>query len=218
MQLIMSNTILVSEIFKSIQGESTYAGLICSFIRLAGCNLLCSYCDTLYARKNGTEMEIDLILKKVKDFSTELVEITGGEPLLQKGTIILAKKLIESGKKVLVETNGSIDISVLPPECIIIVDVKCPSSGMCGSFLESNISYLKKSDEVKFVIGCKEDFDWALSFIEQFSLFNNTVILFSPVSEKMEFSELAELIIQSNLPIRLQLQLHKIIWGNLRGK
>lgn len=162
-------------------------------------------------------MPIPAIIEKVEDFSTGLVEITGGEPLLQQGTAALIRKLIAQHETVLVETNGSLDISILPKECIRIVDVKCPSSGMAHSFLERNIASLRPHDEVKFVIGSREDFDFALAFIGRHVLQKKAELLFSPVSGSVPPEELARWILESNAPVRLQLQLHKILWGDRRG-
>lgn len=213
----MNNSLLVCEIFRSLQGESTNTGRICAFIRLAGCNLECSYCDTPYARSGGRMMSIEAILGVINGYATQLVEITGGEPLLQQGTVHLARQLLACRKTVLIETNGSLDIGPLPPECIRIVDIKCPSSGMQHSFMERNISRLRSGDEVKFVIGTREDFDWALSYVKHHSLESKCTILFSPVGGRLLPEELAQWILDADAPVRLQLQLHKILWGDKRG-
>lgn len=213
----MSDALLICELFKSIQGESTHAGRICAFVRLSGCNLSCSYCDSSYARSGGKMMSFSLLEETIAGMSCDLVEITGGEPLMQKGTARFAKRLLSSGKSVLVETNGSFDIGVLPSGCIRIVDVKCPSSGMSHSFLERNIARFRRKDEVKFVIGTREDFEWAVSFVGVHALAEKVTVLFSPVTGSMPPADLAEWIIEENLPVRLQLQLHKVIWGNRRG-
>lgn len=209
----MSDTLLICELFKSIQGESTFAGRVCTFIRLAGCNLSCSYCDTSYARRGGKVISIATLIDEVEALSCDLVEITGGEPLMQQGTADFAKKLLDAGKTVLVETNGSFDIGILPQNCIRIVDVKCPSSGMSHSFLERNIVQLHPRDEVKCVVGDRDDFKWALSFIRRHRLPDKVVVLFSPVMGKVQPTQLASWILEENAPVRLQLQLHKIIWG-----
>lgn len=213
----MNETLLVCEIFKSIQGESTHAGRLCAFVRLSGCNLFCSWCDSSFARYGGKVMSFKEILEKIGEFSCDLVAITGGEPLLQKGTADLARRLLDRGKTVLVETNGSLDIGALPSGCIRIVDVKCPSSGEERSFLERNLAHLHHGDEVKFVLGTREDFDWALAFVERHGLSGRLTVLFSPVSGKIPPAKLAQWIIETNAPVRLQLQLHKIIWGEKRG-
>lgn len=214
----MSDTLLVCELFKSIQGESTRAGCVCTFIRLAGCNLSCTYCDTTYARSGGRVVSFAELLKEVEVFSCDLVEITGGEPLMQPETAAFAKILLETGKSVLIETNGSFDIGILPDNCIRIVDVKCPSSGMSHSFLERNIAQLHPCDEVKCVISDRDDFEWALSFVRLHRLSDKVVVLFSPVTGRIQPAQLASWILEENAPVRLQMQLHKIIWGeNVRG-
>lgn len=213
----MSEILRCCEIFKSIQGESTFAGCICSFVRLAGCNLACTYCDTRYAHNDHTELSADAVVAMVQQHATHLVELTGGEPLLQQAAAVLARQLLALGKTVLVETNGSIDIGILPTGCIRIVDVKCPSSGMCGSFDEHNLSQLTSSDEIKFVIGSHDDFAWALEFINRHQLQNRTKMLFSPVTGVLQAVQLAQWILDASAPVRLQLQLHKLLWGNKRG-
>lgn len=213
----MSSTLRVCEIFRSIQGESTRAGVVCIFVRLSGCNLNCSYCDTVYAGKEFSIMTVSEVVDRVATFSGDTVEITGGEPLLQSATPELAERLVAEGKTVLVETNGSIDIGVLPAGCVKIVDVKCPSSGMCGSFLEDNIGRLESGDEVKFVIGSAADLDWAGSFVRNASLCDRCTVLFSPVASSVAPADVAQWILEYDLPVRLQVQLHKIIWGDRRG-
>lgn len=206
----------VCEIFKSIQGESTYAGCPCTFVRLSGCNLNCLYCDTKYAFAEGSDMTIDTILSAVKGFGNSLVEITGGEPLIQNETPLLCTELIKTGCKVLVETNGSLDISVLPDSCVRIVDIKCPGSGN-PDFNENNISYLNQYDEIKFVISSIDDFDWALNKLNIYDLSNKCTVIFSPNSFTVAPSQLAQWIIDRDAPVRLGIQLHKIIWGERRG-
>jgi 7-carboxy-7-deazaguanine synthase len=213
----MNESLLICELFKSIQGESTFSGAVCVFLRLAGCNLNCTFCDTSYARDGGTVMTFSAIHEKIERYGSSLVEITGGEPLLQQGTAVFVSQLLAGKKTVLVETNGSLDIGVLPAGCIRIVDVKCPSSGMSHTFLERNITHLQLNDEVKFVIGSKEDFTWARSFIEKHSLDKKCTILFSPVVNKVPPADIARWIIDDDVPVRLQLQLHKLIWGDVRG-
>jgi len=213
----MSSTLRVCEIFRSIQGESTRAGEVCVFVRLSGCNLKCSYCDTVYAGKEFSIMTLSEVVDRVAAFSGDTVEITGGEPLLQSATPTLAERLVAAGKTVMVETNGSLDIGVLPQGCVRIVDVKCPSSGMCGSFLEDNIGRLEPGDEVKFVIGSAGDLDWAGSFVRNARLCDRCTVLFSPVVRCVAPADVAEWILEHDLPVRLQVQLHKIIWGDRRG-
>lgn len=207
----------VCEIFKSIQGESTHAGKVCSFIRLTGCNLHCSYCDTAYALTGGEEFSLEQVVREVQEHRTKLVEITGGEPLLQTETPLLCKRFMELGYTVHVETNGSIDISCVPPPAIRIVDIKCPSSGHEGSFLNKNFSLLTPSDECKFVLSDKDDFFWALDVVCKENLHEIATVLFSPNMELLPPKDLAEWIIEENAPVRLGMQLHKIIWGDRRG-
>jgi 7-carboxy-7-deazaguanine synthase len=207
----------ICEIFKSIQGESTYAGSVCSFVRLAGCNLSCTWCDTLYAQSGGTDRSIDNLATQVRAHKTRLVEITGGEPLLQGETPALCKRFLDERYTVLVETNGTLDISLLPRGCIRIVDIKCPSSGHAGSFLEKNYSLLQSGDECKFVIAEKADYDWALDVVRARSLDRSVTVLFSPVLSLLAPRQLAEWIVADSAPVRLGLQLHKFIWGNKRG-
>jgi len=207
----------LSEIFYSLQGESSYAGLPCVFVRLAGCNLRCTYCDTKYAYEPEFTLSIKEIIKEVERYHpVKLVEITGGEPLLQADSIELMKLLINKKYDVLLETNNSISLKDIPQEVIKIVDFKTPSSGMCNSILWDNIKYFNGNDELKFVIADRQDFDWSLGIINKYDLIKHH-ILFSPVYEKLDRKELAEWIIETKLPIRLNVQLHKLLWGDSRG-
>lgn len=202
----------INEIYKSIQGESTYAGLPCVFVRTTGCNLRCVYCDTAYAFYEGEEMTLPQILKKVDLFRIPLVELTGGEPLLQKETPDLVKQLLDKKYTVLVETGGSLDISKLDPRAIRVMDLKCPSSGEMESMNWDNLQYLKPQDEVKFVIGDERDFYWSANVVKEHRLQKKCPVLFSCVFEKLEPQKLAEWILKENLQVRLQLQLHKFVW------
>lgn len=212
-------TLLVNEIFYSIQGESLYSGLPCTFIRLAGCNLRCAYCDTQYAYDEGTEIEINNLIKKISGFGCSLVEITGGEPLLQEETPLLIEKLIDDNYTVLLETNGSIDISSIDKRCIKIIDIKCPSSKMFSKNNLDNLNKLGEKDQVKFVIGNRNDYDFAKKIVKQIpENFPWANILFSPIYNKIELSDLAQWILKDKLSVRFQIQLHKIIWPDiLRG-
>lgn len=203
----------VIEFFKSIQGESTRAGMVCSFVRLSGCNLSCTYCDTKYAMDGGTEFTVDEVLTMVEDFGSNLVEITGGEPLLQQDTPALCRRLMENGHTVLIETNGTQDISILPEGCIRIMDIKCPGSGSSIFFQTENLHHLRSYDECKFVISDKDDFDWALQFIRTHHVYQKCTVIFSPNLKTLSAGDLAEWILDSSMPIRLGLQLHKMIWG-----
>ena len=209
----------VCEQFKSIQGESTYAGLPCSFIRLSGCNLCCSYCDTPYAAGPGSPLAIESVMAVVAGHGCGLVEVTGGEPLLQVETPELCRRLLDRGYTVLVETNGSLDIAALPAGCIRIMDVKSPSSGMAAKFREKNIDSLISSDQVKFVISGHSDFSWAREFVHSRRLDNRCTVIFSPVQGACAPQELAKWILETKTPVRLGLQLHYYIWGpNTRGR
>ena len=203
----------VCEIFASIQGESTYAGLPCIFVRMTGCNLRCKYCDTTYAYDQGSEMTVEDIIDAVRFFGFNLVEITGGEPLLQRDTGALISLLLNMEFKVMVETNGSADIGDIDRRATIIMDVKTPGSGMSDSMRIENIALLKKSDELKFVITDKVDYDWARAMVRQFSLSGKCTVLFSPVYGKLEPLELSKWIIADKLPVRINLQLHKYIYS-----
>ncbi len=202
----------VNEIFHSIQGESTLAGWPCAFIRLSWCNLRCDYCDTVYAYEEGKDMSIDQIIDKVSEYKVQLAEITGGEPLVQDETPELARRLLENGYKVLVETSGSLDISVLPEKCVRIVDFKTPSCGMAGKNLWRNIEFLTDNDEVKFVVRTREDYDWAKERISEHGLLDICPVSVSPVFGELENQKLAEWILSDSLQVRLNLQIHKYIW------
>ncbi len=207
----------LAEIFYSIQGESSFAGLPCIFIRLSGCNLRCSYCDTKYAYKTNFELTIDEILNRIKEYAPlSLVEVTGGEPLLQNETYLLLNKLLKNKYKVLLETNGSILLDKVTKNVIKIVDIKTPGSKMSDKMNWENIKYLNQKDEVKFVLTDKTDFDWALEKVLENNLLKYKV-LFSPEISKLNPMVLAEWILKLKLPIRMQLQIHKIIWGDRRG-
>ena len=206
-------SLIVNEIFYSIQGESIYSGVPCVFVRLTGCNLRCSYCDTAYAYYEGVELRIEEILSRVCNYKCRLIEITGGEPLLQGDTPLLIDRLLKKKYEVLLETNGSIDISVVDSRCIKIVDIKCPSSGENDKNDLENLKRLNQKDQIKFVIGSRKDYEFAKKTTKLippgFSMRN---ILFSPLIEQMHPSQLAEWILEDHLSIRLQIQLQKIIW------
>lgn len=210
----------VSEIFLSIQGESTYAGLPCVFIRFAGCNLSCAWCDTGFARsaEGARELTAAEVLSEVRRFSCRLAEITGGEPLLQDGSRVIMQALLDDGYVVLLETNGSVSLAGLDRRLVKIVDVKCPSSGHAGSFLIENLEYLSPDDEVKFVIGDRGDYEFARDFVEQYLKDRTLKVLFAPVKTTLKPDILAGWILKDGLTVRLQLQLHSYIWPDQRGR
>ncbi len=206
-------TLLVNEIFYSIQGESIYSGRPCIFVRLTGCNLRCSYCDTRYAYEEGVNMELTEIMNRIAAYMCRLVEITGGEPLLQSETPTLIYRLLENGYEVMLETNGSLDISRVDERCIKIVDIKCPTSGESDKNDMENLKRLGSKDQVKFVIENRIDYEYAKETMDSNCPdFPEEQILFSPVSGGIAPSRLAEWILEDNLNVRLHLQLHKIIW------
>ncbi|MBN1516591.1 radical SAM protein [Candidatus Sumerlaeota bacterium] len=209
----ISGTLAIYEIFQSVQGESTWAGLPCVFVRLAGCNLRCVWCDTDYAFTGGREMSLGEILEAVARLDCPLVEITGGEPLLQKNCPALAQALIDAGYQVLIETSGALSIDVLPAGAIRIMDLKCPGSGECERNDWRNIELLAPRDEVKFVIADRADYEWARGVIREHALQQRcNAVLLSPVFGAIDPRRIAEWMLEDKLPARLQLQIHKIIW------
>jgi len=202
----------VSEIFHSIQGESSWSGQPCVFIRLTGCNLRCAYCDTSYAYEQGRFIEIPEIVERVRRLRCDLVEVTGGEPLIQAETPPLIAGLLDAGHTVLLETNGSIDIGVVDPRCVRIMDIKCPSSGMAGQNDLRNLKKLGAQDELKFVIASREDYEFARDLLSTLPA-ARCKINFSPVFGSLAPRSLAEWILEDHIAVRLNLQLHKIIWG-----
>ncbi|MBT3193348.1 MAG: radical SAM protein [Verrucomicrobia bacterium] len=207
-------TVDIAERFVSIQGESSYAGLGCFFIRLAGCNLRCTYCDTPGGLCAGQQqVDIASILEEARKSRMPLIEVTGGEPLLQESFPELVGELLSLvGKTVLVETNGSLDTSVIPEGAVAIVDVKCPGSGEGNSFDLMNLKRLRPRDELKFVLSGRGDYEWARAFVQEHGLFNlENGIHFSPVSGELDAAQLGAWILEDGLPVRLQLQLHKLV-------
>ena len=204
----------INEIFKSIQGESTYAGLPCTFVRLAGCNLRCTYCDTNYAYYDGKDLSDDEIISKIEEYSVKCVEFTGGEPLLQEETPKLLKTLLDKGYNVLVETNGSICIGCLDKRLTLIMDYKSPKSGMSERMKPKNFQFLKPTDQIKFVLMDESDYLWAKDVIKSNNLldrFEN--ILMSPAYGELSPKALVTWVLQDNLPVRVQLKIHKYIWA-----
>jgi len=208
-----AGSLLVHEIYRSVQGESTFAGLPCVFVRLSACSARCVWCDTPHAFKEGNVYSLDQVYEKVVSFGCPLVELTGGEPLLQSESLILMARLADSGLKVLLETSGTVSIEGVDPRVHIIMDLKCPDSGECGNNLFSNLEVLKTGDEIKFVIASARDFDWAAGKVREFDLARQFTVLMSPVASIIREVELAEWLLASGLNVRMQLQLHKYIWG-----
>jgi 7-carboxy-7-deazaguanine synthase len=202
----------ITEIFHSIQGESTHAGRPCAFVRLTGCNLRCRWCDSEYTFTGGERMSIDDVVGRVKSYGCNLVEITGGEPLAQAESLDLIKRFCDDGFEVLIETSGSIDIAPVDARATIILDIKCPGSGEVERNRWENLDHLKPRDEIKFVIAGRADYDWSRRVIEERGL-NRWTVLFSPVWGEMNLQSLAEWMLADRVPARLQTQLHKHIWG-----
>lgn len=208
----------LTEIFYSIQGESTYAGQPCVFVRLTGCPLRCTWCDTEYAFYGGQELSDEDILTKIHAFDCPLVEITGGEPLAQPACVPFISKLCDAGYQVLVETSGAIDIAPVDPRAHVILDVKCPGSGMADRMYWPNVQKLAAKDEAKFVLADRADYDWAREVVNQYDLANRCTVLFSPVFGTLDLRVVAEWVLADRLPVRLQTQLHKLIWTpDMRG-
>ena len=214
----MSVTLRVTEIFRSLQGESTRAGFPCAFIRLTGCALRCVWCDSAYAFHGGSEMTVDEAVERVLGLSTDLVEVTGGEPLEQDAVHELIARLLESGKTVMLETGGHIGLERVDPRVVKIVDVKAPGSGMEHANLPENLDRLSAHDELKFVLADRHDFDWSLDLVRRRDLDRRNVVTFSPVWGSLAADELAGWIRDSGRRIRLGLQLHKLLWGDVPGR
>lgn len=212
MSKMHGDALRINEIFFSIQGESSHAGRPCVFVRLTGCNLRCSYCDTEYAFFEGDFHSFNQIIKEIEKYDCRLVEITGGEPLLQKKVIPFMTMLCDNGYEVLIETGGHMDISLTDPRVVRIMDIKCPGSGESEKVRWENIAHLRPKDEVKFVISDRADYDWAKRIVDEYQLNQKCTVLFSPVFGKMDNITLAEWILEDCLPVRFQLQMHKYIW------
>jgi 7-carboxy-7-deazaguanine synthase len=202
----------VNEIFHSIQGESTHAGRPCVFVRLTGCNLRCVWCDTAYAFHEGSAWSVDAVVDRVGTYGCRLVEVTGGEPLLQPEAIDLMRALLARGHDVLLETGGSLPIEHVPEGVRRIVDVKCPGSGESDRNRWENLESLRPGDELKFVIADRADYDWAAGVVVARSLHEKSPVLFSPVQGTMVAGDLARWVLEDRLPVRVQLQIHKILW------
>ncbi len=207
----------ITEIFFSIQGESSYAGLPCAFVRTTGCDLRCRWCDSEYTFTGGTHMTVEAIIERIRSYPTRLVELTGGEPLLQKDIYELAGRLLDEGYTVLIETGGHRDVSRLDPRVIKIMDIKCPGSGMVEKNLWSNLDYVTRRDEVKFVLADLSDYFWAREILRIYRLEERTNVLFSTVFG-IEQRPIVERLLADGLQVRFQTQLHKLIWPpGMRG-
>ena len=213
----MKDTLRITEIFYSLQGETSRVGLPTVFVRLTGCPLRCTYCDTEYAFTGGEQLSLATILDKIKQYPTQYVTVTGGEPLAQPVCVDLLTMLCDQGYRVSLETSGALDISDVDPRVVKIVDIKTPGSGEVKRNRYENLDFLNQHDEVKFVLCDRADYDWSKAFIEEYQLTKHCQVLFSPSHAQLDTQSLAEWILQDGLPVRLQIQLHKYIWGDLPG-
>jgi len=207
----------IHEIFYSLQGESSRVGLPTVFVRLTGCPMRCVYCDTAYAFSGGSNIEIGDILTRVADYGTKYVTVTGGEPLAQKGCLVLLRELCDAGYSVSLETGGAIDISPVDKRVSVILDVKTPDSGEVANNVWSNLNHLKQTDEVKFVLCSRADYDWAKEILNKHHIAEKCPVLFSPVYSQINPADLAAWVLEDKLPVRMQVQLHKILWGEKPG-
>lgn len=207
----------ITEVFHSLQGESVTSGLPTVFIRLTGCPLRCQYCDTAYAFSGGTLCEMDQLLDEVASYNCPYVCVTGGEPLAQPGCFELLKKLCDAGYKVSIETSGARDISAVDPRVMVVMDLKTPDSLEADKNMLSNLDYLKPSDQIKFVLCSRNDYDWSREMIAEHRLSERVQLLFSPSWNQLNPTDLANWIVADNLPVRFQIQLHKILWNDSPG-
>ena len=214
----MSDSLRITEIFLSLQGESSTVGLPTVFVRLTGCPLRCVYCDTTYAFKGGENRSINAIVDEVLSYGVQHVTVTGGEPLAQKRCVNLLSALCDKRLSVSLETSGAIDVSEVDPRVIKVMDLKTPSSGEMARNLMSNLEHLNAHDEVKFVIGDQVDYDWSVEQLKAHAIDQRCKVLFSPVQGQFSPTELADRIVADRLPVRFQLQLHKLLWGDKPGK
>lgn len=211
-------TLRISEIFRSLQGEARHAGRPTAFVRLTGCPLRCIWCDTGYAFYGGERMSVDEVLAHVEGFGTPLVCVTGGEPLAQKSCRSLLSALCERGFDVSLETSGALDIAGLDPRVTVVMDVKTPGSGEASRNRRENLALLRSMDQAKFVISDRADYEWAIALVVEEALHERCEVLFSPAWQRLPAVELAEWILEDRFPVRLQLQLHKLLWGETPGR
>lgn len=214
----MVSLLRITEIFYSLQGESNTVGLPTVFIRLTGCPLRCVYCDTAYAFTGGKKIGIDAVVTQVEQYDTKYITVTGGEPLAQPGCIELMTKLLDKGYVVSLETSGALDVSEVDARVVKVMDLKTPSSGEVSRNRYQNIEHLTQKDQVKFVIGNGVDYEWSKAVLTEYDLPNRCDVLFSPVMGQQNPTVLAEKILEDRLPVRFQLQLHKILWDDAQGK
>jgi 7-carboxy-7-deazaguanine synthase len=206
-------SLVVHEIYRSLQGESTHAGLPCTFVRMTACHLRCNYCDTAHAFNQGETLPLGEVVARVLATGDHLIEVTGGEPLLQAEVLPLMSALADAGRLVLLETSGAVDVSPVDPRVSIILDVKTPGSGEVLANLAENLALLKPIDEVKYVVSDRDDFDWAVAHVREHDLTSRFPVLVSAVHGRVEPAELATWVLETGLPLRLQVQLHKLLWG-----
>jgi 7-carboxy-7-deazaguanine synthase len=215
---VSADLLRITEIFYSLQGEANTVGLPTVFIRLTGCPLRCGYCDTAYAFSGGEKWSLEAIMERVAAFACRYVTVTGGEPLAQAACPALLTRLADTGHNVSLETSGALDMAAIDPRIVKVMDLKTPSSGEVQRNLYGNIAYLNPGDQVKFVIGDAADYAWAKSQMQQWRLAERCQILFSPVMGRQNPTQLADWILQDRLPVRFQMQLHKLLWGDTPGK
>ena len=214
----MGKSLRITEIFYSLQGESNTVGIPTVFIRLTGCPLRCVYCDTAYAFTGGKKMALADILAEVEQYGCKYITVTGGEPLAQPACLELMTQLLDKGHKVSLETSGALDVSAIDPRVIKVMDIKTPSSGEVDKNCYANIDHLVAQDQIKFVIGSDKDYCWSKAILTEYDLINRCEILFSPVMGQQNPTELAEKILNDKLPVRFQIQLHKLLWNDAQGK
>jgi len=211
-EIPIKDRLRIIEVYASIQGESTWAGLPCVFVRLAGCNLRCTWCDSEFTFTGGEHQHIDRIVEEACSYGIDMVEVTGGEPLAQRQSIRLMEKLLEKGKTVLLETSGSLDISKVPKPVRIIMDLKAPDSDECESNRWENLSHLDENDEIKIVIASKKDYDWVVAQDKEHNLCERFEVLLSPAFEEVNPADIVDWMLKDGLKARFQLQMHKVLW------